>query len=99
MEDAIMVIAVTGIVCGTAIVWGIIGTIRAAIASPGRRHQNEVLQEIRALREEVKALRQQNTDVILGLDSAVHGVSRRLERVEGRAVTPVEEQQVAGRSR
>jgi hypothetical protein len=50
-----------------------------------KKAQDAMLQELRSLREEVRALRQQNTDMLLGLDSSVDRMERRLGRLEERA--------------
>ena len=41
--------------------------------------------EIRALREEVAELRRQNNDVLLGLDTGMDRLERRVSRVESQA--------------
>jgi len=46
-----------------------------------------VLSELQALRQETRQLRQQNNDVILALDTSLHRVEKRLERLE--TLTPL----------
>ena len=45
----------------------------------------ELVAEIKALREEIRQLRQENHDVMLGLDAGVEQVNRRVSRLESQA--------------
>jgi hypothetical protein len=81
------IVAIVAIACGTGITISFFRTIAAAIMN--RRSQpvqNELVTELRSLREEVRALKQQNNDVILSLDTALHRVDQRLSYVETRGV-------------
>jgi hypothetical protein len=59
------------------------------------RDLNIVLQEIRELKDEVRALRQQNNDVVLSLDSTVQRLDRRVDHLETRASLPAGEERAA----
>jgi hypothetical protein len=74
-----MVVAIVLISC-------VAGTLKEFARRKGpKKAQDAMLQELRGLREEVRALRQQNTDMLLGLDNSVDRMERRLGRLEERA--------------
>ncbi|HEU4754246.1 MAG TPA: hypothetical protein VFU47_14145, partial [Armatimonadota bacterium] len=52
--------------------------------SAGVEKQQTLLTELRALRDEVRLLRKQNTDLVLGLDTSMDRMEHRLQRVEER---------------
>ncbi len=64
------IVAIIGIGCGTGIVWMFFETVKAALTGRNHKKQDELVTEIRALRQEVNILRQQNNDLILSLDSS-----------------------------
>ncbi|HEU4754247.1 MAG TPA: hypothetical protein VFU47_14150 [Armatimonadota bacterium] len=92
-------VAMFAIACWTGIMAMILATIRAAFVRRSSRAQDELAAEIRSLRAEVSQLRQQNNDVILSLDTALHRVDQRLSHVETRAPlgasVPAEEARLA----
>lgn len=77
-------VAIIAIGCGTGIVWMFFETVKAAFNGRSSKKQVELVQEVRALREEVAALRQQNNDLILNFDSTLSRVDRRVEHLETR---------------
>lgn len=95
-----MIVALTGMLCGTGIVVVFINSIRTVIAGRvDKKHQSELLAEIRSLRGEVAALRQQNNDLILGFDGAVQGLERRMTSLETltTAASAAQREQMVGR--
>jgi hypothetical protein len=58
--------------------------VKAWAKRPSGKDSKLVLQEIKGLRAEVAALRQQNNDVILSLDQAVDRLDLRVVSLEGR---------------
>lgn len=96
------IVAIVAIGCGTGMVWMFFETIKAGFGARNKKADAELLSEVKALREEVKQLRQLNNDVILNLDHAATRTERRLDYLEGRAHLPSsqpEEQQLIGRGR
>ena len=89
-------VAIIGIACGTGIVWMFFETVKAAVSGRGNRKQDELVTEIRALRQEVGVLRQQNNDLILNLDTSLQRVDRRVEHLETRPQLPASEHQTVG---
>ncbi len=72
-------IAVLAILCGTGITTY---ALRLIFGGKGPAKQDAVLGELRALREEVQALRRQNNDVVLALDTNVQRLDHRLTHVD-----------------
>lgn len=70
------IVAIVAIGCGTGMVWMFFETVKTAITNRGSKRQDAMLEEIRALREEVQHLRRQNNDLILALDSAPPHLTR-----------------------
>lgn len=64
------------------VITSVTSVMKEFVRKGSRGSQHELLTELRALRDEVRQLRQQNNDVILSLDSAIHRVDQRLARVE-----------------
>lgn len=88
------IVAIVAIGCGTGMVWMFFETIKTGLANRGSKKQDAVLEEVRALRQEVQHLRRQNNDLILALDSPVARLDRRLE-LQSRSET----EQVVGQLR
>ena len=83
------IVAIIGIACGTGIVWMFFETVKTAIAGRTTKKQEELVNEVRALRQEVNIIRQQNNDLILSLDSSP-------PRLEPRRTIPAETEQHVG---
>jgi hypothetical protein len=86
MPEEVMVVAIVAIGCGTGIVVAFLNTVKAAFTRRALKGQDELLSEIRGLREEMKQLRQVNNDVILNLDTTIQRVDRRLTYLETRGL-------------
>lgn len=86
MGEEEMIVAIVAIACGTGIVVTFLHTIKAAFLRRGQNEPASLVNEIRALREEVQHVRQQNNDVILSLDSQVRTLDRRMDRLEDRSL-------------
>ena len=71
-------------------------TVKAAVTGRSSKKQDELVSEIRALRQEVGVLRQQNNDLILNLDTSLQRVDRRVEHLETRPHLPAGEHQTVG---
>lgn len=78
------IVAVVAIGCGTGMVWMFFETVKAAVSGRANKKQEALVDEVRALRQEVAALRQQNNDLILNFDSTLSRVDRRVEHLEAR---------------
>src|SRR4051795_2714240 len=90
MDDGAMVVASLGILCSTGVLCTLLLTIRAAFTRRPDRGRDELTEEIRALRVEMQALRQQNNELMLGFDSALDHTNRRLGRLEAQKELPSE---------
>lgn len=77
-------VAIVAIGCGTGIVWMFFETVKTAFVGRRNKKQEELVEEVRALRQEVAALRQQNNDLILNFDTTLSRVDRRVEHLETR---------------
>jgi hypothetical protein len=85
MGDGGAMVAIIAIGCGTGMVWMFFETIKTGIANRGGKHQNALVEEVRALRQEVAQLRHQNNDLILNFDTTLARVDRRVQHLEGGA--------------
>lgn len=72
-----------------------VGEVMKERAKSGRTGGNlkVLLNEIRDLKDQVRQLRQQNTDVILHLDNTVQRLDRRVDHLESHASLPSGEEQ------
>lgn len=87
MGEGEVVVALVAMTGGFAFLFAILATIRAIVLrGASAAASNQVLHELRALREEVAQLRQQNMDVILSFDSGISRLTGRLDRVEERTL-------------
>ena len=78
-------VAMFAILCGTGTMITFIVSIKELILRWGARNQPDLVNEVRQLRAEIQALRQQNTDVVLALDTGLSQLERRLEATEQRS--------------
>src|SRR4051794_2020441 len=83
LSETEMVVSIVALGCGTGIACSFLATIRTALTRRLERGKDDLLAEIRALRDEVRQLRQQNNEVILSLDTGLDHVSRRVTHLEG----------------
>jgi hypothetical protein len=96
MPEEVMIVSIVAIGCATGVVLTLLNTIRAAFTRRAVKGQDELVGELRSLREEVKQLRQQNNDVILNFDTTLQRVDRRLTHLEtSRLSAGVQEQSPA----
>lgn len=82
MHELVPIIA---IIMGCLWLSGALQTLARKLPAKGDR---EVLEELGKLRSEIQQLRTENHDLILGFDSTLRSVERRLERVEHDRVLP-----------
>ncbi|MFN3648656.1 MAG: hypothetical protein ACK47B_03660 [Armatimonadota bacterium] len=100
MPEEVMVVATVAILCGTGTLCFVIHSIKSAIVARSRgQNDDAVLQELRELRAEIGALRQQNNDVVLTLDSSLDRIDRRVSHLETRSRTAEPERQQVGLGR
>jgi hypothetical protein len=80
-EVMVMNIVMTAILCGTGV-----GVYALKLIFGGKGHAKDeaLLKEIRDMRAEMLALRRENNDVVLALDSTVSRLDQRLTHVETR---------------
>jgi hypothetical protein len=76
-EIQTMWVALTTIGCGTGVLCYLMTIIKDALMRRPLKGQEELAAELRALKEEVRQLRQQNNDLILTFDTTL----QRLERL------------------
>lgn len=88
MGDEEMIVTIVAIGCGTGIAMTFLNMIKTAILRRAGVDQTSLVNEIRALREEVQHVRQQNNDVILSLDNQVRVIDHRLDHLEDRTLSP-----------
>jgi hypothetical protein len=92
MHETEMIVAIVGMGCGTGITMAFFRTVRAALERRGSRGQESVTDEMRMLRDEIRQLRQQNHDLVLGFDTTLQRVDHRLTYLETRGTfTPAED--------
>jgi hypothetical protein len=77
----VMPIALMFIMCSTGVA---VYAIKSIFGNRGTVKQDALLDEIRSLREEVLALRRQNNDVVLALDTSLQRIDQRLTHAETR---------------
>lgn len=83
-EEQVFLMALA-MLLGTGTFVYLVHTIKSAILSRGKgRNDDALLQEMRALRAEMHALRQQNNEVVLSLDSSLDRMDRRFSHLEAR---------------
>lgn len=103
MQEEEMIVSIVAIACGTGIVLTFLNTIKAAILRRAGLDQTSLVNEVRALREEVQHVRQQNNDVILSLDNQMKTLDRRMDHLEDRSLSAgsqaASEHQVVGSRR
>ena len=85
MDPFSMVVAIVTISCGTGVVVKVVEAVQAIATNRPRKRDGELLQEVRALREEIRQLRSVNNDVVLTLDTTVQRIDRRIAHLESRA--------------
>jgi len=76
---------IVGIGCATGVTLAFVEYLKVhaqAAAKLGRSGADAILAELRALREEVSQLRQQNNDVVLTLDTSVHRLEQRVTALQ-----------------
>jgi hypothetical protein len=78
-------VAIIAIGCGTGMVWMFFETVKTAISNRGNKQQSALVEEVRALRQEVAQLRHQNNDLILNFDTTLARVDRRVQHLESGA--------------
>ncbi len=81
-------VLIIGMLCGLPVVLTGMGMLYGAHKRKANRHEDSVLQELVALREEVQRLRRQHAEEVLGFDENVQRLDRRLDRVETRLELP-----------
>jgi hypothetical protein len=86
MPEEAMVVMVVAIGCGTGLFVTLLNTWKTVMLQRGSAQLPGVAEELKALRDEVRRLREQNNDVILHLDSSLTQVDRRLTHVETRGL-------------
>lgn len=90
MREEEVIVALAAMLCATGTFCYLVHSIKSALINRGKRAYDELAQEIRGLRGEVRQLRQQNNEVILALDSSVPRMDHRLERRETQPGEPLE---------
>jgi hypothetical protein len=84
-EIVLGLVAIVGIGCATGVTVQFLEYLKVrahATAQFGRTSADTLLAELRALREEVSQLRQQNNDVVLSLDTTVHRLEQRVSSLD-----------------
>lgn len=100
MREEEVFLAALAMLLGTGTFVYLVHTIKSAILSRAKgRLDDELLQEMRAMRGEMQALRQQNNEVVLSLDSSLDRIDRRLSHVETRPTSTEPERQQVGLGR
>ncbi|MFN3648655.1 MAG: hypothetical protein ACK47B_03655 [Armatimonadota bacterium] len=85
MREADLLLVTLAMLLGTGTFIYLVHSIKSAILGRAKgRVDDELLGEIRALRMEMQALRQQNNEVVLTLDSSLDRMDRRLSYLETR---------------
>jgi len=78
MDPGVMIVAIVAIGCTYEL-------LKRFVERRPPANQKELLGEIRALRDEIRQLRQENHGIILSLDSSLQRVDGRVDRLELRA--------------
>ena len=97
MSGTEMIVAIVAIACGTGISVTFLQTVRAAFERKPQRHSDAVVEEMRALRDEVRQLRSENSARVLNLDTTLESLDQRLSRLELRGQSSESEYQRMGR--
>ena len=83
-SDWMGIYSTVSVLCGTVLAFYITYTIRSIMVrrtEPAARHSSS---ELKQLREEIVKLRQENHDLVLGLDTAMQRLEHRLGQIETR---------------
>ncbi len=92
-----MIVSVVGIACSTGILVKLFETVQAAIVKRPSRNSEQVVEGLRAMRDEVRQLRAENSANVLNLDSTLETLDQRLTRLELRGTTAEPERMRVGR--
>jgi biopolymer transport protein ExbB/TolQ len=84
MDETQMIVALTALGCGTGILCYFMTIVKDALMRRPLKGREELTAELRALKEEVRQLRQQNNDLILNLDTTLQRLDH-LPRLENRS--------------
>ncbi len=81
MDPGVMIVAIVSIGCA----YELLKRVVERRGSTDAKAVKELVAEVRALRDEITALRKENHDIVLSFDSTLSNVDRRLDRLESRS--------------